>query len=92
MYSTTTPDKNQPLTLQSIALMDKPFLTPEEATDILGCQPQLIRKTATTLEGRQNLGFPVVRIGTHTKIPRIPFLRYMGWEGTIIGSKEGITA
>ena len=90
MDCTTKPEKFQPLTLESIALMDKPFLTPEEATDILGCQAQLIRKAATTIEGRQGMGFPVVRMGTHTKIPRIPFLRYMGWEGTIIGSREGI--
>ena len=92
MHCTTSPAEFQPLTLETIALMDAPFLTPEEASDVLGCQAHLIRKVATTIEGRQGMGFPVVRMGTHTKIPRIPFLRFMGWEGTIIGSREGIKA
>ena len=91
MHCTTSPAEFQPLTLESIALMDAPFLTPEEASDILECKAHTIRQMAATTEGRQALGFATVRVGDRTKIPRIPFLRFMGWEGTIIGSREGIS-
>jgi hypothetical protein len=45
---------------------------------------------ASTPDGRQGLGFPVIRLGTDTKIIRIPFLRFMGWEGKINGATEEV--
>lgn len=90
MDCTTTTAKSQVLDLGDLAMMDKPLLTPEEACVILGCQPQALRKMAATAEGRQGLCFPVCRIGTRTTIPRIPFLRAMGWEGSIKGAKEAM--
>ena len=92
MNCTTSQEKFQPLTLETIAMMDAPFLTPEEVCDVLECKPTTIRKQAATTEGRQALGFTTIRLGDRTKIPRIPFLRFMGWEGAIIGSREGIKA
>lgn len=71
------------MTLADIAKMDSIFITPTQCADVIGSNPQSIRLMASTVEGRQGLGFPVVRIGTDTKIPRIPFLRYVGWEGKI---------
>lgn len=65
------------MTIEEIRASDKVFLTPAEAAPVLGCDPYLIRVAAK--EGT-NLGFPVVRIGTRTKIPRIPFLRTLGYE------------
>ncbi len=75
------------LTLQQIASMDKDFLTPDEAACIIGCDPHRIRVQASTEKGRAALGFPVMRLGHVTKIPRVPFLRFMGCD-----DKRGATA
>lgn len=74
------------LTLAEVANMEKNNLTPDEAAGVLGCDPHKIRVLAANEKGRASLGFPVVRIGQTTKIPRIPFLRAMGWEGEIKGA------
>lgn len=74
--------------LAKLANLDSMFLTTEETAAVLGCDRNNISVMASTQEGREALGFRVVRIGSHTKIPRIPFLRYMGWEGKINGAKE----
>lgn len=76
------------LTLKDIAQMDRAYLTPTQAAPVLGCDPYWISVMARTEEGRKAMGFPVVRMGTRTKIPRIPFLRIMGWEGKIAGAEE----
>lgn len=76
------------LTLAQIAKMDCMTMTPDEAAVVIGCHPHSLRVMASTPEGRQGLGFPVIRIGSDTKILRIPFLRFMGWEGEINGAKE----
>ena len=70
------------------ASQDKMYLTPQEAADVIGCDRSNISVMAATQEGREALGFRVIRIGSETKIPRIPFLRYLGWEGEIVGAKE----
>lgn len=76
------------MTLAQIAQMDKAYLTPTQAAPLLGCDPYWISLMARTEEGRRQLGFPVVRIGNRTKVLRIPFLRYMGWEGKIRSAAE----
>lgn len=76
------------ITLEGLAKMDAKVLTPKIVALVLGVHPNSICTTARTEKGRQELGFPVARIGTRTLIPRIPFLRFMGWEGKITGSKE----
>ncbi len=73
------------MTLKEIAQLDRPYLTPAQAAPILNCNPYFISLMAKTEENRKALGFPVIRMGTRTKIPRIPFLRIMGWEGDIVG-------
>lgn len=65
---------------------DEMYLTPKEAAAVIGCDPYKINVMARTEEGRQRLGFPVMCIGKWIKIPRIPFLRYLGWEGEIKGA------
>lgn len=77
------------MTMAEVARMDKVFLTPTEAASLLGCDPYWISLMAKTEEGRKGLGFPVVRIRSRTKVLRIPFLRYLGWEGRINGAEEG---
>lgn len=88
-YTTNNPVK-QPLTLEDVAKMSCVMLSPEQASDLLGCDRTNIQVMARTEEGRQALGFPVIRIGSYTKIPRIPFLRKLGWEGRINGATEVI--
>ena len=77
-----------PVTLAGLAKMDAEMLTPEFAALALGVNANSIRISARTEEGRNGLGFPVVRIGTRTLVPRIPFLRFLGWEGEIVGATE----
>ncbi len=64
------------MTLDEIKACDKPTLTPAEIADGLNCDAQDIRIQARTAPER--LGFPVIIIKSRTKIPRVPFLRYMG--------------
>lgn len=68
------------LTLAQIASMDKDFLTPDEAAAVIGCDPHRIRVQSATAEGRAALGFPVIRLGHVTKIPRAAFLHFVGYE------------
>lgn len=87
MDNTTKPATCQP-TLADLAKMECLTLTPDEAAKIIGCHPQSLRVMASTPEGRQGLGFPVIRVGADTRVVRIPFLRYLGWEGRINGATE----
>lgn len=64
------------MTLDEIKISDKLMLTPADVSEVLNADPQDIRLQARTDPGK--LGFPVVIIKTRTKIPRIPFLRFMG--------------
>ena len=64
------------MTLEQIKASDKTVLTPGDVAEVLHADAHDIRIAA-----RQNpagLGFPVVIIGTRTKIPRIQFLRFLG--------------
>ncbi len=66
------------MTIPEIKASDKAFLIPADIAGLLGVDPHSIRITARDCPDR--LGFPVVRIGNKTKIPRIPFLVFMGEE------------
>ena len=63
------------MTVSEIQAANKPYLTP--VAEVLECDPQAIRLAARDNPGQ--LGFPVVRVGKRTKIPRIPFLRFLGY-------------
>lgn len=65
---------------------DALYLTTEEAAALLGSDRNDIAVMASTQEGREALGFRVIRVGSRTKIPRIPFLRFLGYEGAIRGA------
>ena len=65
----------QKLTLEDIKAMDREVITPDEAAQVLCCDPNWIRLSARTHP--EWLGFPVVRIGSRTKIPRRAFIRHM---------------
>lgn len=65
-----------PMTLDEIRRSDKLFLTPGNVAKVLGSDPQTIRLTAR--QQPDLLGFPFTFSGCHMKIPRIPFLRFLG--------------
>lgn len=56
--------------------VDREFFTAAEICGVLCMDPQTIRDTAR--QRPELLGFPVILTGTRVRIPRIPFLRYMG--------------
>lgn len=64
------------MTLDEIRASDKTVLTPADIADVLNCDPQDLRTQAKMAP--EKLGFPVIIIKSRTKIPRIPFLRYIG--------------
>lgn len=63
------------MTLDDIKKMDAPILTPAIAAEILGCDPHYIRVAAR--DAPERLGFPVIRLGSRTKIPRVAFIKFM---------------
>lgn len=63
-------------TMQDLLQSDKEFFTPADVEGVLGCDQQTLRLQARFRPDL--LQFPVIVIGCRTKIPRIPFLRFMG--------------
>lgn len=68
------------MTLDEIRASDKTFLTPADVAGVLAADAQSIRLQAR--EFPEALGFPVICVGNRTKIPRKPFLRFLGEEET----------
>lgn len=66
------------MTLKELKSLKKNVITPAEAAQIIGCDPHYIRVQARTHP--ELLGFPVVVIGTRTKIPRLAFIQFMEGE------------
>ena len=64
------------MTLDEIRGSTKVFLTAAEVSGVLNCDPQYIRIAARTRP--ELLGFPVVVVGTRTRIPRVQFLNFLG--------------
>jgi hypothetical protein len=64
------------MTLDEIRASDKAVLTPAEVAPVLGVNPQSIRAADPV-----DLGFPVIKLGTRTLIPRVPFLAVMEGSG-----------
>ena len=62
--------------IQAVVDSDKVFLTPADVAPILGMDPHSIRLTAK--QRPELLKFEFIISGNRTKIPRIPFLRYIG--------------
>lgn len=64
------------MTLAEIKASDKVMLVPADIAQVLGCDPYYISLTAKNAPA--NLGFPVMRSGNRTKIPRKAFLKWLG--------------
>lgn len=72
------------MTLTELAGMaDKHYLIPREVAPLLDVHPYTINVAAQNPATREKLGFPVIITGTRVRIPRIPFLRFMGYSGEI---------
>lgn len=63
------------MTLDEIKRSDKLFLTPAEVAPVIGCDPQTLRIMAR--EDPALLGFPVTVMKSRTRIPRIPFIKFL---------------
>lgn len=63
------------MTLQELKKLDRNIITPAMAAQIIGCDPHYIRLQARNRP--ELLGFPVIVLGTRTKIPRVPFIRFI---------------
>ncbi len=64
------------MTIEELIRSDQVFVKPAEIAEILHCDAQQIRVEARRVPCR--LGFPVVIYGHQIRIPREPFLRYIG--------------
>lgn len=64
------------MSLDDIRKIDREFLTPAQVAEVLGCDPHGIRVWAR--QRPEGLGFPVCIVGHRIKIPKVPFLRFMG--------------
>lgn len=63
------------MTMEEIKKSDKDFLVPTDIAEVLKCTSYSI-----SLQARDDpyaLGFPVIRLGRTTKIPRKPFVKFM---------------
>ena len=80
MNYSTNKGKAQVAALEKIAKMGSTFITPTQAAPALGCSAYCLSVMAREEKTRSAIGFPVIRVGNRTKIPRLPFLRVMGWE------------
>ena len=74
-----TPKVTPNMTPEIAALVKsgKPLITPVEAARALHVTPYIFN-----LQLKQGmLPFPALKVGSRVKIPRIPFLRYLGYDG-----------
>ena len=65
------------MTITEMLESAEPFLSPADIAEVLQCDPQSIRAQAQTDPSK--LGYPVIIINRRIRIPRIPFLRYLGY-------------
>lgn len=64
------------MTIEEIKNSSAVWLTPAQVAPILGVNPQTLRVMAATNPAA--LGFPVIVMGSRVKIPKVPFLHFMG--------------
>lgn len=64
--------------LERIEKLDKDMLVPTDVAKYLGCCAYTIN--IATRDGKNPFPFPVIRLGSRVKIPKIPFLKAMKGE------------
>lgn len=65
------------MTIEDMLQSTEPFLSPADVAEVLRCDPQSIRFQAQSDPSK--LGYPIIVINRRVRIPRIPFLRYLGY-------------
>lgn len=66
------------ITLEEIEALPKDMLVPADIAQYLGCQPYTIN--VATKDGKNPFPFPIIRMGTRVRIPKIPFIKAMRGE------------
>ena len=64
------------MTIPEMQKSDKVFLTCKDVSELLQADPNTIRAQAH--DDPSKLGFSVIVLGSYVKIPRIPFLKFIG--------------
>ena len=64
--------------LDRIAALDKDMLVPTDICKCLGCSSYTIN--VATRDGKNPFPFPVIRINSRERIPKIPFIKAMRGE------------
>lgn len=64
--------------LDRIEALPKQMLVPTDVAKYLGCCPYSIN--IATRDGKNPFPFPVIRLGTRVKIPKMPFIKAMRGE------------
>ena len=64
--------------LERIAALDKEMLVPTDVAKYLGVCAYSIN--IATRDGKNPFPFPVIRMGTRVRIPKVPFLKAMRGE------------
>lgn len=72
--------------LERIEALPKDMLVPADVAKILGCTPYLIN--VATRDGKNPFPFPVIRINSRVRIPKIPFVKAMRGELPIITERR----
>lgn len=76
------------LTLNDLIESQKAFFTPGDVSGVLGSNPQTIRVTAR--QRPDLIGFEFTFVGNRMKIPKIPFLRFLGVETTTLEEQKNV--
>ena len=66
------------MTLSELEKLDKEVLVPTDIAPILGCTPYSIN--VATRNGENPFPFPIIRMGTRVRIPKMPFIKAMRGE------------
>ena len=79
-----SPARSGMAALEQLAMDGRLTVRAEDAAAIMGIKPQRLREQAHTQAGRDNLGFPVSVAGRSILIPKLPFLRFWGYDGEVV--------
>ena len=66
------------MTLQELEQLNKEMLVPADIAPILGCTPYSIN--IAVRDGKNPFPFPVIKMGSRVRIPKMPFLKAMRGE------------
>ena len=69
---------NKPTTLEEIEALPKDMLIPSDIAGFLGCSPYTIN--VHTANGQNPFPYPIIRLGSRVRIPKMPFIKAMKGE------------